>query len=156
MAERRPRPELVVSSPLRRALLTASLAYEALPEVPRLVAPLAAARHRHTSDVGSSPAQLRSLFEGHPWDFDGLEDDWWPPVPETDEQFYGRLMKLGHWLLERPEENITLVCHWGVIHGLTLGYDAENCEVVTTRLTAKGFEVLPEAMPEESPVGGSR
>ena len=79
--------------------------------MPRLVAPLATERHWHTSDVGSSPAQLRSLFEGHPWDFDGLEDDWWPPVPETDEQFYGRLMKLGHWLLERPEENITLVCH---------------------------------------------
>eukprot|EP00793_Prasinoderma_coloniale_P004434 PRCOL_00000194-RA len=146
LATREPQPELIVASPLRRALLTAHLAYGALPDVRRRVEPLATERHWHASDTGSAAEELRELFPCGSWDVGHLEgrEPWWPLEPETDGEFEERMRRLGLWLLARPEEHIALVCHWGVINAVTRGYDPLNCEVIHTTLTAEeGFTVVP-------------
>ena len=54
-----PAPQLLVSSPLRRALRTAELAFAAAPQppaLPRLVTALCRERLYHSSDVGRAPA----------------------------------------------------------------------------------------------------
>ena len=56
-----PAPQLLVASPLRRALRTAELAFAAAPAppaLPRLVTPLCRERLYHSSDVGRAPAVL--------------------------------------------------------------------------------------------------
>jgi len=54
-----PPPQLLVASPLRRALRTAELAFASAPPppaLPRLVTPLCRERLYHSSDVGRAPA----------------------------------------------------------------------------------------------------
>jgi broad specificity phosphatase PhoE len=56
-----PPPQLLVASPLRRALRTAELAFASAampPALPRLVTPLCRERLYHSSDVGRAPAVL--------------------------------------------------------------------------------------------------
>ena len=49
--------------------------------------------------------------------------------PAEDEMsFEKRMRKFYHWLEERPEATIAVVCHWGVIDWF-LGRDFHNCEV---------------------------
>lgn len=76
--------ELVVSSPLGRALQTASAAFDApLAMTPALALPLAAERLYLSSDVGSSRADLRATPHGRRFDMEhadfASEDWWWTP-----------------------------------------------------------------------------
>jgi len=70
--------------------------------------------------------------------------EWRPPgvyscKGEPKENFRTRLKDLRSWLLSRPESTLLVVCHWGVIRGLT-GLDVRNCEI--TKLI--GSEMLTE------------
>ena len=47
---------------------------------------------------------------------------------EPDDAFRQRMLDLKEYLLARPENNIALICHWGVIRALT-GLEFDNCEV---------------------------
>ena len=71
-----PAPQLLVASPLRRALRTAELAFADAPPLPRLVSPLCRERLYHSSDVGRAPAIIAAE---HPsWGgFDALDPIWW-------------------------------------------------------------------------------
>lgn len=129
------KPELLVVSPLTRALQTSSLAFDATLDVPRVVQPLAAERVWHSSDVGRSPEELSEEFPDY--SFSDLRPIWWynagssdPQriVVEPDESFFGRMDRLRDWLLARPEKHIALVSHWGVLNSLT-GRDFDNCEL---------------------------
>ncbi len=59
-----PAPQLLVASPLRRALRTAELAFSApaAAALPRLVTPLCRERLYHSSDVGRDPALVAAEF----------------------------------------------------------------------------------------------
>ena len=147
--------ELVVASPLTRALATADAAFEdALTRgVPALVLPLAAERCYMTSDVGTPVSILREgvgrrfefrreEFPSDNWWYGALEDsdayappptkDWRPPgryrsTGEPVAAFRARMEALIAWLEARDEACIGLTCHWGVLAALT-GQSFENCE----------------------------
>ena len=137
--------DLLVASPLSRALETATLAFGTAPGLPRLALPLAAERVWHASDVGSPPDQLATRFPH----FAGLADlppVWWA-VPhgsprearayalEPEDEFLSRMEALLAWLHARPEQHIALVCHWGVLEALT-GVGFVNCETRTLPLAS--------------------
>ncbi len=42
------------------------------------------------------------------------------------------------YLIQRPEAVLAVVCHWGVLRGLT-NRDFENCEVQSYTLRDDGF-----------------
>ena len=71
--------DLVVCSPLSRALHTASLAFagEQLQKVPRVVHAGIRERIWLTSDVGRSPDELTAAWSDQGWDFSGLDKTWW-------------------------------------------------------------------------------
>ena len=130
-----PPPQLVVASPLRRALHTATLAFG--DAHPRLVCASARERLYQASDVGRSPAVLASEHPG--WGgFDSLPPVWWHAPsgdalavePEPEQLFLSRCEELLDWLAARPESSIALVTHWGVLRALT-GREFENCEMVS-------------------------
>jgi len=143
--------DLLVSSPLSRAIHTATLAFRGT-SVPRVVSPLIRERMWLSSDVGSSPENLAAEFGKDGWDFSGLEEKWWYTSAaadwrkddwrapgkylhegEPEEPFRKRLEEFKVWLQERPERRVAVVAHWGVIHALT-GLSLDNCEIRSTTL----------------------
>eukprot|EP00960_Hanusia_phi_P036802 752535-Hanusia_phi.AAC.1 len=74
--------DLIVSSPLSRALDTAQLIFsdDAFKPVPRLVNPLVRERMWLSSDVGTPMSQLRSAYPS--WEFGKMEEVWWYTTEE--------------------------------------------------------------------------
>jgi broad specificity phosphatase PhoE len=136
-----PAPALLVSSPLRRALDTAVLAFEKVPVVPRLVSRLARERIYHASDLGSPPALLAEHYGDHWGGIEDLGERWWhdngEPAGsyelEPEAAFAARVASLRAWLRARPESCIALVSHWGVLRALT-GEEFANCELRTVSM----------------------
>jgi len=138
-----PVPELIVASPLGRALRTAELAFGAageddvLGDVPRVVCALARERVFHGSDIGRVASELRG--EHGDWDMSELgEGAWWYTPEGRDpfttaelepaETFEARMEEFVAWLEDRPEKSIAVVSHWGVCYSLT-GDEFQNCEL---------------------------
>ena len=125
----------------------------------KLVLPLATERVYLSSDIGSNKSVLIKEFpefdfslidENESWWYSQNNDsqneslqynnqnlykEWRPPgiyaVPgEPKEIFKLRMIKLYEWLLNRKEERIVIVTHWGVIKYLT-GKNFKNCEAQT-------------------------
>ena len=69
-----PIPEVLIASPLSRALHTAELAFGNT-LCPTIVEPLCSERIWLSSDVGRQPAELQQDFPTV--DLDNLEDVWW-------------------------------------------------------------------------------
>jgi broad specificity phosphatase PhoE len=140
--------ELIVASPLRRALNTAEIIFANNSTIPRRVVASASERLYFSQDVGRRKSELEPL---HPtFDFGELpeDDDWWytrdgqceewRPHPhlaeyacpgEPPEIFKQRMDSLKVWLLGRPERKIVVVTHWGVIYALT-GRRSPNCAII--------------------------
>ena len=150
--------ELVVSSPLTRALHTTELVlkntplYSSAAATKKLLAlPLAAERLYLSSDVGRPREHLQQDFPS--WDFSLLPHEnqtpWWYTHDATkmkdyvewrpkgnyhglkgepEEDFIHRMQCLKAWLEARPEKRILLTAHWGVIRALTK-LDTRNCEI---------------------------
>eukprot|EP00967_Tisochrysis_lutea_P129042 scaffold221474_cov17-Tisochrysis_lutea.AAC.2 len=73
-----PQPDLLVISPLTRALQTASLAFLPWYSGRVIVEPLARERVWLSSDTGRSPDLLAQDFKDYPQlSFEGLPDVWW-------------------------------------------------------------------------------
>jgi broad specificity phosphatase PhoE len=127
--------ELVVTSPLTRALQTALGAFGGN-GVPILVEALHCERVEASCDVGRSPGVLAAEFPA--LRFDHLEDPWWyadgvPPgqVPwEPEEVFTARVDAFRAWLAARPERTIAVIGHGAFFSRLT-GQRLANCELVT-------------------------
>lgn len=147
--------ELVVTSPLRRALQTLEIGIRPhLDEQPIIALPEAAERLYLVSDQGRPVEQLRQEFEFvdftsgfvnkpvDPWWFHHKEDDTtaecveWRPAGqgqcyacpgEPPHVFDARMESLYQWLKGRPESSIAVVCHWGVIDWF-LDDDFDNCQ----------------------------
>jgi len=145
--------DLIVCSPLSRALHTASLAFagEHLQEVPRVVNADIRERMWLSSDVGTPCSELSSTWSGKGWDFQELDATWWYTddkwretewrrkgeylhAGEPEDPFRQRLQRFKQWLIARPERRIAVVAHWGTIYGLT-GKSLENCEALEIKLS---------------------
>ena len=146
--------DVLIASPLRRALSTADIAFAGLQVDQRRVTPLAAERCYLSIDVGSPVTELATCYPR--WDLSSLSDRWWydderwqecewrPPgsylnAGEPDEPFYNRMEDLIAFMKAQGagggDLTVALVCHWGVLHALT-GESFDNCQRVWTRLTA--------------------
>ena len=123
---------------------------DAKTKTPVIALPEAAERLYLISDVGKPTSDLQKQFgyvdfeEGFGEHID--QDAWWyqpstkayqewRPVGkgqkyacpgEPDEYFDRRMIRLFKWLSQRPEQKITVVCHWGVIDWM-LDMDFDNC-----------------------------
>ncbi|GIL88886.1 hypothetical protein Vretimale_16910 [Volvox reticuliferus] len=163
VAERlNPKPELLVVSPLSRALQTAQMAFLPHYDGPVLVEPLARERVWHASDIGSSREHLARTFPDTRFQFEALPDVWWhctdPRNPrkvglEPEDAFKARVQALRLWLAERPEQCIAVVAHWGLLNELTGGADFENCQIRTFVLesecvAATGKHAIREQVPD--------
>lgn len=138
----------VMSSPLRRAIQTASLAFAptiARPDIKYTLIPDATEANGHMCDIGHAPAELRALIPGLVGDvetagFDvgkidqGLVHDGWngksgDHYGVEDAVVKARAAGLRAWLFARPEEGIVLVTHGRLLHYLTedwTGYAEEK------------------------------
>lgn len=131
-------PQVIIVSPLTRALHTAALAFplKAYPNTPRIVHPLARERLYMSSDRGRPWHMLADEYVGHDWSLLPQEDvsaPWWGPPGDADgvetlEHLQTRVEGLRQWLERRPERCMVLVAHWAVLQALT-GQDFRNCEV---------------------------
>jgi broad specificity phosphatase PhoE len=148
--------ELVVVSPLTRALQTYEIGLKTHFDgrnVPVVALPEAAERLYLISDVGRSVAELKTSFSYVDFEtgFRDRHDDktWWyqagtsnaiaeewrpvgkgqqyacPGEPMTN--FNLRMSRFYAWLEKRPEKNIAVVCHHGVIDWM-LNMDFSNCQ----------------------------
>ncbi|THY90442.1 PGAM-domain-containing protein [Aureobasidium pullulans] len=141
--------ELIVSSPLRRALQTAVHAFTpALQrgEVKLLLQPLAQEMNAYACDIGTDRDELeKQVRTGQLWDpeigvasekvdFSAAEEGWnskegrWAPDRATVQK---RAAKLRSWLYNRKEEIVVVVSHGGFLHALTEDWNGFNATVGT-------------------------
>lgn len=129
-------PELVLTSPLTRALETCDGLFGAL-DAPVVVEPLLAEQLASSCDVGRSPGELAAEFPR--WSFDHLEDPWWFVGPgdglEPIERFERRVQRFMQALGERRERTVAVVGHAGFF-GAIVGRRLANCEIVSLRQPA--------------------
>jgi glucosyl-3-phosphoglycerate phosphatase len=133
--------EIVIVSPLTRALQTALGLFGEHPSAPpMLVAHLARERVENSCDVGRSPALLAAEFPSV--DVAHLDDVWWHAEGEADERGIcvepleavdARVAEFRSFLLGRPERVIAVVAHGTFFFHLT-GRQLANCEVATIEL----------------------
>jgi glucosyl-3-phosphoglycerate phosphatase len=127
--------ELVVVSPLTRAIQTAKQAF-AGHTAPWHVEALHREKCDHSGDIGRRRAALQADFPE--LGFDHLDDPWWhhdPKRPDAIAQepevlLLARVSAFRTWLGARPETEIAVVGHGTFLHRLT-GVAFKNCEVVT-------------------------
>jgi len=127
--------ELVVASPLTRAIETAHLAFDGH-TAPLRVEALHRERAEHSGDIGRRTHALKADFPH--LDFDHLDDPWWHHDParpdaiavESEDHLLGRVEAFRDWLVQRREREIAVVGHGTFLNRLT-GRHFQNCEVVT-------------------------
>jgi broad specificity phosphatase PhoE len=133
--------ELVISSPLTRALQTAAGLFEDHPHAPRiLVSSLARERVESSCDIGRSPVALAVDFPR--LELDHLEEVWWHTEGIADDRgvciepvaiVETRVQLFKSFLLARPERCIAVVGHGTFFFHLT-GKVLANCEAFELEL----------------------
>lgn len=116
--------ELVVTSPLTRAIQTTLAAFANHP-APKIVEHLHREHQDSFCDIGRSPAQLKAEFPM--LEFDHLDDPWWevaldhegPYLRETMASLQLRVATFSDWLAARPEQTIAVVGHGTFLRTLT-------------------------------------
>lgn len=132
--------ELVVVSPLTRALQTALGLFGDHPSRPTILVEALHREHGNAScDVGRAPALLAAEYPQLA--FDHLPETWWEDdahCPEPDhrgirvepiEACKARVERFRAWLLARPERSIAVVGHGTFFSHLLGGRWLANCEV---------------------------
>ena len=118
--------ELVVSSPLTRAIQTALLAFGETSGVPVVVEALLRERLEASCDVGRPADALAADFPALA--FDHLPDPWWhwdggsdkrAIALEPDHIFSSRVDAFRAWLDQRPESILAVVGHGAFLRALT-------------------------------------
>ena len=133
--------DLVITTPLTRALQTTTGLFAGHPSSPRiLVESLHRERVENSCDVGRSPALLSQAFPTLM--FDHLPDIWWHHHDRPDERgvciepvelVQSRADAFRRFLLQRPERAIAVVGH-GTFFRALIGQKLANCEVVEVML----------------------
>ena len=146
--------DLVITTPLTRALQTAAGLFADHPSSPSiLVESLHRERVENSCDVGRSPALLSKAFPSLA--FDHLPEVWWHHHDSPDERgvciepielVQSRADAFKRFLLQRPERHIAVIGHGTFFRKLT-GQMLANCEVVevTLRQPRKGLVELATA-----------
>ncbi|KAF7190552.1 putative phosphatase SPAC5H10.03 [Pseudocercospora fuligena] len=121
--ERYQQVELLLASPMRRAIQTCQIAFAPCIErgMKVLALPHAEEVSEAPSDTGSDVQVLKEEF-GDGVDFQFVNDGWWKHEGEyaTDPKAVNaRAAKLRHWIKARPEKEIALVSHGFFNHFLT-------------------------------------
>ena len=129
--------ELVIVSPLTRALQTAAGLFDGHRHAPRMVVhALMRERVENSCDVGRSPRELAIDFPA--LDLAHLDDIWWHADGLPDErgicvepvaEVAARALRFKAYLRGRPERCIAVVGHGTFFHHLT-GRSLANCEVL--------------------------
>lgn len=127
--------ELLVVSPLSRAVETASIIFGEQPTMPVLLTPLHSEHCNHACEQGSTKSDLRTRFPYiTSWGgFDALSEDCVTNTIQQDRDWQTtRLPAFREWLSKRPEKRIAVVGHGGFFHALNNdGVDGhmKNCEI---------------------------
>ena len=119
------RVELVVTSPLTRAMQTARYAFKGV-NVRWAVNPLLRERMGAPCDEGLPRSELLAK-NPHMRDWEGIDElneVWWTPAMEWG--LFTRISELEKWVAARPESTIALVGHGGLFARI-LGYHLHNC-----------------------------
>jgi broad specificity phosphatase PhoE len=132
-------PELVVTTPLTRAIETA-LGIFGGRGIPLIVEALHREKATDSCDVGRSPSLLAAEYPM--LRFDHLDDPWWHAadpdhrgIPVEPEDFFrGRLERFRAWLKARPERVIAAVGHGTFFRNFAGAASFANCEKVTLEL----------------------
>lgn len=122
--------ELLVVSPLSRAIETAALAFGEAPSCRVVLSPLHSERWLGACDEGRSKEELAQAFPFiRKWEgFEALEQHW-TPTRETDGDWSTRRVQAFlAWLRVQPERRTVVVGH-GAFFGAILGRHLQNCEV---------------------------
>lgn len=113
------RVQIVIASPLRRALQTACLAFEqestpvmAWPVVTEFFGEYPECKGRNLQDLRQDPI-LGRLSRFSQVNLDNVTPAWWLISNDT-----WRLHTFLSWLRNCPETRVCVVCHWGFIHHL--------------------------------------
>lgn len=170
-----PSPELVVCSPLTRAMQTALLAFG---DVGVPIVPHPALREVPPRGYGPSGTHQQPECRGRPakvlladarlvaaglidarvdWALlPAGEEAWWSDAVEEESAFEKRLVAFSCWLLERREASVAVVCHFNVIQHLLRirGLKVENCRPFICEVVAHGESVEWKIL-EEYVLGGS-
>lgn len=124
-------PELIVASPLTRAIQTAIGIFG---DRPLLIEALHREHGYSSCDVGRPPALLAADFPHLA--FDHLPEVWWHHGPDANEHgiavepvevLTGRVENFRRWLIERPEREIAVIGH-GTFFWYLTGEKFENCQ----------------------------
>lgn len=132
--------DLVICSPLTRALQTAHLIFGER-GVPIHVTCQHRERLESSCDVGRAPAALSQDYPHLA--FDHLADPWWHHQPDSDapfvvepvELFEDRVASFRAWLAAHEAQRLAVVGHGTFFHALT-GHWMQNCEIRRWTATA--------------------
>lgn len=135
--------ELIVTSPLTRALQTTLGLFRNHPSASRILVECLHREHLANScDMGRSPALLTKDFPG--FAFEHLDEVWWHKAGEPDERglvvepmetLLERVRQFREWLSARPERLIAVVGHGTFFYHLTERH-LKNCEIAVLELRA--------------------
>ena len=133
--------ELVITSPLTRALQTAAGLFDSHPSRPPLiVSALLRERVENSCDVGRSSSQLAADFPA--FDFAHLQHPWWHVDEAPDARgicvepvtvVETRVAEFRAYVLSRPEKLVAVVGHGTFLFHLTRRVLA-NCEIAEVRV----------------------
>jgi len=117
--------QLVVTSPLTRAMQTATGGFEGS-KAPFMLLPLLRERLGAPCDTGRTKAELERCFpEIAGWEgFHDMPEVWWSTATEFD--LLERVERVKAWISQRPEQVIAVVGHGGLWQRI-LGYHLKNC-----------------------------
>jgi broad specificity phosphatase PhoE len=140
--------DLVVTSPLTRALQTTTGLFTGHPANPRI---LVEAMHRERAesscDIGRAPTLLAAEFPA--FEIGHLPEIWWHAEGDPNERgicvepvevFQARVAGFRSWLLARPERTIAVVGHGTFFYHFT-GQWLDNCQVLPLHLNEAGAEL---------------
>ncbi|MCU0887122.1 MAG: histidine phosphatase family protein [Rubritepida sp.] len=123
----------IIVSPYTRALQTAAPVAAAL-NLPLTVTPTVRERYAFSCDIGSPVSRLRAAWPHV--GFHAIEEVWWPPVEEPEDQVLARAALFRAEMAALDDWAHTLVVsHWGFILAFT-GQSVMNGDMIEADPTA--------------------
>lgn len=130
--------DVVLISPLRRAVQTACLAFEGDTAPMELCRAAREMWWNERANHPGTPAQMRKLLTTLPRGDEVQEvDDALVEGPDEPADEYASVRQLEQILAMRPERTVAVVCHWGVINSLC-GASPGNCDILECMLKQPG------------------
>jgi broad specificity phosphatase PhoE len=126
--------DLLIVSPLSRAIETAALIFGERPACRTIISPLHSERWSGACDEGRSKSALAAAFPFiREWEgFSTLAENWTPTQLNDGGWVKVRVPKFLEYLRQQPERRIAVVGHGGFF-GALVGRPLKNCEVAELR-----------------------